>query len=174
MQLAEFNERLQQSRHPVVVDLWAPWCGPCKAVKPILKKLAHEYSGRVELWQINADDSPEVLRALHIYGIPTLVAYRDGKEAARYVGAKPPQALHSLFENLATGREPAVVGIAIGDRFLRLGAGLILVLISWHFSYWPLLIVGGIVMFTAVHDRCPIWRAVKSSLSRVMNRTQQP
>ena len=76
-----FFEKLKQNPRPVVVDLWAPWCGPCKMVKPILEKLAQEYTGRVDLWQINADDNQDLLRELKVYGIPTLIVYRDGKEA---------------------------------------------------------------------------------------------
>ena len=89
MNSKEFFEKLKQNPNPVVVDLWAPWCGPCKMVKPILEKLALEYNGRVDLWQINADDNQDLLRELKVYGIPTLIVYRDGKETLRQVGAKP-------------------------------------------------------------------------------------
>jgi thioredoxin 1 len=170
MEPSEFAERLCQSQRPVVVDLWAPWCGPCMAVKPTLEQLAAEYAGRVDLWQINADESPDLLRAVHVYGIPTLIVYRDGKEARRYVGAKPASALRSMFESLATGQAPAPVGVTTRDRVLRMGAGLAMAIIAWQFSYWPLLILGGLVMFTAVYDRCPIWRAITSGFSRLLNR----
>ncbi len=170
MELTQFNAKIVEASRPVVVDLWAPWCGPCKAVKPILEKLAQEYEGRVELWQINADESSEVLRSLRVYGIPTLVVYQDGKETARYVGAKPAQALRSLFESLATGAPPAPAMLAPRDRALRLGAGALLAIAALQFSFWPLLVLGGIVMFTAVYDRCPIWRAVTSGIARLTTR----
>jgi thioredoxin 1 len=86
-----FFEKLKQNPRPVIVDLWAPWCGPCKLVKPILEKLAQEYAGRVDLWQINADENQELLQQLKVYGIPTLIVYRAGKETLRQVGAKPRQ-----------------------------------------------------------------------------------
>ncbi len=170
MELTEFNTKIHEARRPVVVDLWAPWCGPCRAVKPTLEKLAHEYDGRIDLWEINADESPEVLRSLRVYGIPTLLVYRDGKETARYIGAKAPQALRSLFESLATGSAPAPTMLAPRDRAIRLGAGLILAIAALQFSFWPLLILGGAVMFTAVYDRCPLWRAITSGVSRLMNK----
>ncbi len=84
-----FFERLKQNPNPVVVDLWAPWCGPCRAVKPTLEKLAQEYAGQVDLWEINADENQELLRQLKVYGIPTLIAYQSDQEKMRYVGAKP-------------------------------------------------------------------------------------
>src|SRR5512133_4166028 len=93
-----FFEKLKQNPNPVIVDLWAPWCGPCKMVKPILEKLAKEYDGRVDLWQINADENQDLLRELKIYGIPTLIVYRNGREALRYVGAKPANTMKTLFE----------------------------------------------------------------------------
>src|SRR5512145_779804 len=99
-----FFEKLSQNPRPVVVDLWAPWCGPCKVVKPSLEKLAQEYNGRVDLWQINADESQDLLRELRVYGIPTLIGYHNEKEIIRYVGAKPKSELQSLFESLATGK----------------------------------------------------------------------
>ena len=170
MELAEFNERVSKAERPLLVDLWAPWCGPCLAVKPTLEKLAGEYSGRVELWQINADESPAVLQALRVYGIPTLVAFQNGKEAARYVGAKPPQALRNVFEALAAGQVPGPVGIGMRDRVLRMGVGVVVAVAAWQWSSWLLLILGGIVMFTAVYDRCPIWRAITRGVTRLMNR----
>jgi thioredoxin len=171
MEFSEFTSKILEARQPVVVDLWAPWCGPCRAVKPILEELAREYAGRVELWEINADESAELLRALHVYGIPTLLVYKEGQEAARYIGAKPAQTLRSLFESLASGTLPAAAKLAPRDRVVRLMAGIVLVIAALQFSFWPLFVAGGIVMFTAVYDRCPIWRAVTSGLTRLTTRT---
>ena len=156
-----FFEKLKQNPRPVVVDLWAPWCGPCKMVKPILEKLAREYTGRVDLWQINADDSQDLLRELKVYGIPTLIVYRDGKETLRQVGAKPAGVLHSLFETLANGGEPTQRGLSSMDRYIRMGTGVAVAAIGWMTqTSWLLIPLGGVLMFSAIYDRCPIWQAL--------------
>jgi thioredoxin 1 len=168
MDAKTFYEKLKQNPRPVVVDLWAPWCGPCKMVKPILEKLAEEYEGRVDLWQINADDSQELMNELKVYGIPTLIVYREGRETMRQVGAKPASALQNLFETLATGAVPAPASLSSSARFLRLGAGLAIAALGWTTQFsWALLIIGGLLMFSAVYDRCPIWRALTSQYKKM-------
>ncbi len=164
-----FFEKLKQNPRPVVVDLWAPWCGPCKMVKPILEKLAEEYAGRVDLWQINADENQELLQHLKVYGIPTLIVYRNGQEVQRQVGAKPAATLKTLFDALATGVEPAPAGPSSGDRLIRFGAGIVVAGIGWAAGSinWFLLVLGGILMFSAIYDRCPIWRALTGQIKKM-------
>ena len=171
METKTFFEKLQQSPLPVVVDLWAPWCGPCKAVKPTLEKLAQEYQGRVTLWEINADESADLLRELHVYGIPTLIVYNKEKETLRYVGAKPANALRNLFETLSTGGIPTQSILTNGQRALRFGTGLVIAGIGTMVSNsWILYSLGAIVVFTAVYDRCPIWKAVTGYFKQLSNK----
>jgi thioredoxin len=143
MDTSTVSQKIQNNPRSVVVDLWAAWCGPCKAAKPILEQLSKEYAGRVDLWENNADDSHDLLPKLSAYGIPTLIAYRDGKELTRYIGAKPANALKNLFETLAIGGIPGPVTIAVRDRIFRIAAGLAIVCIGWIMnSSWLLFIFG--------------------------------
>ena len=140
-------------------------------IKPILEKLAKEYEGHVDLWQINADDNQDLLRELKVYGIPTLIVYRDGKETLRQVGAKPAGALQSMFETLAAGGVATPAGISTIDRFVRLTAGLALASFGWvNGTNWILLILGGAFMFSAVYDRCPIWKALTSQFKKLTSK----
>jgi thioredoxin 1 len=168
MDTQQFFEKLKQHPRPVVVDFWATWCSPCRMVKPTLEKLAKEYDGRVDLWEINADENQELLRTLKVYGIPTLVAYENGDEKVRYVGAKPANVLKTLFESLSTGRTPEPNQISTRDRVIRLLIGTVILGMGWNLHYnWLLLILGGILMFSAVYDRCPIWKAVTTQFKKV-------
>ncbi len=168
----DFFERLQSNPRPVVVDFWATWCGPCRMIEPGLKKAGSEYHGRVDVWRVNADEQPDLLRRLKIYGIPTLIGFRDGKEVVRRVGALSPDALGGLFEAALSAEAPAAGGgMALADRVLRLaiGAALIWGAYAMGFYAWGLLLAaaGLIVMFSAVHDRCPVWQAIKGKLTEV-------
>ena len=73
----------------VVIDLWAPWCGPCRFVSPILDELAHEYAGRLKVVKVNVDDNQGLARRFDAMSIPTLVVLRDGNVVNRIVGAAP-------------------------------------------------------------------------------------
>ncbi len=169
-----FFERLKQNPRPVVVDFWAPWCGPCRAIEPVMKKLSAEYAGRVDVWKVNADEQPDLLRSLRIYGIPTLVAYHNGQEVARRTGAASPAALLPLFEAALSGDKPVRSGPAALDRLLRLtaGAALGILAIQGHFSGLYLFVagLGLVVAFSAVYDRCPIYRALSSRLKALLHK----
>jgi len=83
---------------PVLVDLWAPWCGPCLAVSPALEKLAGEMAGRLKLVKVDVDRSPRTAQRFDARGIPTLLVMRDGQVVARQTGAAPEAALRSWLE----------------------------------------------------------------------------
>ena len=164
-----FLEQLQQNPRPVVVDFWAPWCGPCKRVKPELKKLAADYAERVDLWEINANENPDLLQSLKVYGIPTLISYTHGKEVRRYIGIKSNDELRALFESLLTGNAPTASELSSWDRFIRFIAGGIIAGIAWqNHDSWFLLVLGGILMFSAVYDRCPVWKAITTHFRKAV------
>jgi thioredoxin len=158
------------------VDFWAPWCGPCQAIDPAIKKLGQEYEGRVDVWKVNADEHPEILGKLRIYGIPTLVGFKGGQEVARRTGAAPAPVLAGLFEAALSGEKPAQRGVSPMDRLLRTAIGLALIGLGFTggFSgvYLVLTGVGGLVLFSAFHDRCPIWQAIKPRLQELVKRSQ--
>lgn len=94
----EFHAVADQSSLPVLVDVWAPWCGPCRMVSPALEKLAGELAGKLKLVKVNADDNPEVSRRFDVRSIPTLVLLVRGEEVGKQIGALPEHQLRALLE----------------------------------------------------------------------------
>lgn len=95
---ASFESEVLQSDIPVVLDFWAPWCGPCKMIAPILDEVAVELDGKVKVVKINVDENQQVAAKFGVRSIPTLVVFKEGKPAATQVGALPKNQLISLIE----------------------------------------------------------------------------
>ncbi len=94
----DFAEVAEQASVPALIDLWAPWCGPCRMVSPALEQLATEMAGKLKLVKVNVDESPKLQQRFGVQAIPTLMLLRDGQVAARQTGAAPAAALRTWLE----------------------------------------------------------------------------
>ena len=99
---SSFETEVLRSDLPVVVEFYAPWCGPCKMLAPVLEQLATEFQGRIKFAKANVDDTPELAAAHQITGVPTLALFRGGEPIDALVGMVAPKALKSWLQAAAT------------------------------------------------------------------------
>jgi thioredoxin len=149
MNNTEFNNILNAPGKPLVIEFWAAWCGPCRAMEPNLEKTADEFEGSVSLVRINVDDDVEIAQTMKIYAIPTMIAYKDGKELFRKTGSQSLDSLHSIFLSASNGTVEVKSAVSPMARFLRL--------INWFF-----ILGGALIAFWGVYDRCPIYNSIKA------------
>jgi thioredoxin len=173
MKNTEFQRRMSLNPRPVIVDLWAPWCGPCRAMEPALKQVSQKYQGQVDVLKINADDSQEVLNALGVMSIPTVIGFAKGKEIVRRTGLQSSEALDIVFDAALHQRKPAVNPPTPLARWFRSAAGLGVIALGWYFGQSiPLITVGGVLLFSAFYDRCPIYKTIVPKLASFFQRSR--
>jgi len=85
---ANFSAEVEQSAMPILVDMWAPWCGPCRILAPVIEQLAREMAGRVRIGKLNVDDNPVTAERFNVRGIPALLVFKGGREIDRMVGVQ--------------------------------------------------------------------------------------
>jgi putative thioredoxin len=108
---------IERSREvPVVVDLWAPWCGPCRTLGPVLEDVVGATEGKVELVKVNVDENPQISQAFRVQSIPAVYALKDGRVVDGFIGAQPKPAVEKLVDSLLPTVEEAEV-----DRLVRAG-----------------------------------------------------
>jgi thioredoxin 1 len=101
---ATFDEQVVKNDGLTVVDFWAPWCGPCRMVGPVIEELAEEYEGRVRFAKLNVDDNQVTAGAFGVRSIPTIGFFRDGEPVGGVVGAYPKDALQEVIDDVLAGK----------------------------------------------------------------------
>ena len=97
---ANFEQEVTKAATPVLVDMWAAWCGPCRMVAPVVEELAGTYQGKMKMGKLNVDDHPQVAARFRIMNIPTLLLFKGGQEVDRIVGVVPKEELTRRIEKV--------------------------------------------------------------------------
>ena len=92
-----FENEVMKSNIPVLIDFWAPWCGPCRMMGPIIEQLAEEYEGKAKVGKVNVDEEGELSQAFGVMSIPTIVLVKDGKVVKQAVGARPKAEVEAML-----------------------------------------------------------------------------
>ena len=96
--IENFENEVMKSNIPVLIDFWAPWCGPCRMMGPIIEQLAEEYEGKAKVGKVNVDEEGELSQAFGVMSIPTIVLIKDGKVVKQAVGARPKAEVEAMLQ----------------------------------------------------------------------------
>lgn len=100
---SNFQQEVAQSKLPVLVDFWAPWCGPCRIIGPIVEELAKEFAGKVKVGKLNVDENQQTAGEFGVMSIPTLLFFKDGQPVDSIVGAQSKETIKQKMEKLISG-----------------------------------------------------------------------
>ncbi len=156
MKTETFFRKIEKNPRPIVVDVWAPWCGPCRRMEPILEELKETYAGRVDVLKVNADESQPLVKMLGVLGIPTTIVYRDGTEIGRRTGALSRSDLTMMFEAALSEDVMKIPAMSPRTRFTRLLLALLAFVLGFFLTPgWPFFIVAVLLLFMALFDLIP-------------------
>ena len=96
--IENFENEVMKSNIPVLIDFWAPWCGPCRMMGPVIEQLAEEYEGKAKVGKVNVDEEGELSQAFGVMSIPTIVLIKDGKVVKQAVGARPKAEVEAMLQ----------------------------------------------------------------------------
>jgi thioredoxin 1 len=173
MKKFEFQRKIKNNLKPIIVDLWAPWCAPCRAMEPAYKQTSQKYNGRVDVLKINADESPDVMKKLGVMSIPTVIGFANGEEILRRSGMQTQSMLDFFFDATLNQKKLAIMPPAPAIRVIRTILGLSLLIVGWFLNRSIILMVlGAVVIFSGYYDRCPIFKAFAPRFKSLFQRSK--